>query len=420
MLRQTLYNERYMMFAIGKKFAMMPLMKPRPFSAIHKIASGRFFGLIEQQVYLTYARLFGKIGGLFLLLITLILSLGLHHLITDYGASPAVLLMMMLLNIPGVLFVVIPFSGIFASTTLFHRLEQQNELIIMRSVGFNAWRIVRPIALIGSFLTLLGWINGLWILPLSSQNFNTINRSYRNQEVNITIKAEKFNHLGSGMMLYAKAITPEELYLDVLISIEKPNGSEQTLIARTGQLNGDFNSPGFILRDGTSQEFNPETHEIHSTDFSSYQLKMDEEEVRKRSYWAKSNERFLPDLLFPDLSNSTDKARYNELVAKGHDRLVTPIFFLLLPMLASLLMLHAPFDRRAYMGKVLSTILLCFGLYLLERISLNMAASNIHFLSLTYSILFGTALMIILLLRRTQPLHIDPFSRLRTLVFRKS
>ena len=393
-------------------------MHKLPSSPLGAMVPGSFFGLIAQQVYLSYAKLFSRIGGLFLLLMTLILSLSLHHLIIDYGAPATMLLFMMLLNIPGVLFVVIPFSGIFASVTLFHRLERQNELVIMRSVGLSAWHIVKPVASIGCLLTLLGWINGLWILPISSQNYNIINRSYRHQEVNIEIKAEKFNHLGSGMMLYAEDITPEGLYLNILISIQKPDGNKQTLIARTGQFNGDFNSPGFILRDGRSQEFNATSHTVQSADFSSYQLKIDEEEVREKSYWTKSSERFLPDLLFPDLSNSNDKVRYHELVAKGHDRLVTPIFFFLLPLLASLLMIHSTFDRRAYMGKVLSIIFICFCLYLCQRISLNMAASHSSFLGLTYGLLCGTALTVIALLRRTQPLSVDFFSGIWNL-FRK-
>ena len=371
-----------------------------------------------QQIYLGYVRLFSRIGGLFLLLVTLILSLGLHKLIIDYGAPASTLLLMMVLNIPGVLFVVLPFTGIFTSTTLLHRLEQQNELIIMRSVGFHTWQIVKPIASIGGVLAVLGWINGLWLLPISSQNFNIINRSYRHQEVNIDLKAERFNHLGSGMMLYAEDITPEKLYLNVLISIQRSDGSAQTLIGRTGQFSGDFNSPGFVLHDGTSQRFDPQTHTIQSTEFARYRLKMDEEEVRKRSYWTKSNERFLPDLLFPDTSNSTDIARYDELVAKGHDRIVTPIFFFLLPLLASLLMIHAPFDRRAYMGKLLSILSICFGLYILQRISLNMAANNLVFLGLTYGLLCCTSIATLLLLRRTQPLPIDFFSGVLSL-FRK-
>ena len=395
-------------------------MKKISLNSITDQLSGRFFGLIEQQIYLNYARLLGKIGGLFLLLVMLILSLGLHHLIIDYGASPKVLLLMMALTVPGVLFVVIPFSGIFASTTLFHRLEQQNELIIIRSSGFHAWRIVRPVATIGCLLALIGWVNGLWIAPISSQNYNTINRSYRHQEINIDIKAKKFNHFGSGMMVYAEAITPEKIYLNVLISIEKANGNQQTLIGRTGQFNGNFNAPGFVLRNGTSQEFDMKTHEIHSTDFLSYQLKMDEEEVLERSYWAKSSERFLPDLLFPDLNNPVDKARYDELVAKGHDRIITPIFFFLLPILASLLMIHAPFDRRVYMKNILSTVFICFGLYILQRISLNMAASNIGFLSLTYGLLCATIFAIVLLLRRTRPLHLEPIQAFKKILGRKS
>ena len=327
---------------------------------------------------------------------------------------------MMTLAIPGVLFVVIPFSGIFASTMLFHRLEQQNELIIIRSSGFHAWRIVRPVAIIGGLLALLGWVNGLWIAPISNQNYNSINRSYRNQEINIDIKAKKFNHLGSGMMIYAEAITPEKIYLNVLISIEKADGNQQTLIGRTGRFNGDFNSPGFVLRDGTSQEFDMKTHEIQSTDFLSYQLKMDEKEVRKHSYWTKSNERFLPDLLFPDLSNPTDKARYHELIAKGHDQIVTPMFFFLLPILASLLMIHAPFDRRVYLKKILSTACICFGLYILQRISLNMAANDITFLSLTYGLLCATIFAVVLLLRRTRPLHLEPIQGIKKALGRKN
>ena len=371
-----------------------------------------------QQIYLGYAHLFSWIGGLFLLLMTLVLSLGLHYLILDYGVSASTLLFMILLTIPGLLFVVIPFSAIFASITLFHRLSQNNELIVMRSVGFDTWRMIKPIALIGLVLALFGWVNALWLVPLSSQTFNKINRSFRHQEIDVTIKAEKFNHLGENIMLYARAITPDNLYQDVLVAIQEPDGSGQTLIAQTGQFNQDFNSPGFLLRHGTSQGFDAKERELQVTEFDSYQLKLAEKEIDEISYWMKSSERYLPDLLLPDITNSTDRSRYDELVTKGHDRLITPVFFFLLPMLASLFMILAPFDRRAFFGKIFSSALLCFGVYILHRISLNMAASSLGFLAITYGILLATIIAVIVLLQHKRPLPIDLIALAKTVWMR--
>lgn len=374
---------------------------------IKSVLCGDIFGLIGKQIYQGFWGFLSRIGTLFLLMLCLILSLGLHYLIIDYGVSASTLVYMVLLNTPGTLFVVIPFSAILSAILLMHRLDRQNELIIIRITGYNTWRIIQPVAMVGVMLACIGWINGLLIIPESTQTFNKLNREFRTQENEISIKPGRFNHFGDNIMLYARTATKENLYRDVIISIEKENGNNQILLARTGKFRNGLHQPSILLRHGSSQEFNAKSRSLQITEFNSYRLQVPEKEVNKISYWIKSNERYLPDLLFPDLDNPSDKARYAELVTKGHERLVTPVYFFLLPLIATLLMAHAPYERRYFFGKNISVTFYVFGIYILHRISLNMAASNLVFLVLTYGLLLLCAGALIVLLRRKTPLQMD-------------
>ena len=365
---------------------------------------GRRFGLIGQQIYIGYWEQFARIGGLFLMLVILIATLSMHVLILEYGAPARIVLSMIALALPDTFFVLIPFSGIFAALALFHRLRQDNEIIIMQSVGCSTFKIIQPLILSALILALIGWLNSLLIAPLSNQQYHSYKRNFQDQVIEVNLKQERFNHLGKKVMLYAGGIADNNTFQNLLISLDLDNGKTQTVMAKTGKFNNNFREPGFLLYEGRLHEYDSQNRQLREVTFDSYRVQFSDDEVREISYQLRSNERFLPDLLFPESTSVLGLDRYDELVAKGHDRLTTPLYFFLLPLISALMIVHTPYSRETLLIPVLVTTTLSFGLYLTHRMAVNLTAGDLAYLPLIYGNLLVSFVLLFLLIRRRQAL----------------
>ena len=349
---------------------------------------------------------FARNTGLFLLLLLLLMLLQQHDLIIKFGASGTAVAMLVLLSIPKLLMIVLPCSAIIAAARLIQRLETQQELIIMRQSGLNNAQLLRPIIAFGSLLVFIGWVNGLLMIPLATQEYNHIKRSFAQQEVQIALDIGKFNYLGDSTMFYAQEIDDQGQYHRLMIvRIDEQNNT--TIIADRGLLNNDLNNPGFLLFNGSVQKFDRVQHTLDVVSFDSYQASITPKEVDQFSYWLSSNERFLPNLLFPDLNNTIDRKRYHELISKGHDRIVSPIYFLLLPLIAALLMINTPYSRDLAVSKIASSISLCFMVIIAHMVIVSTVAVNSSLWWLCYLLLLTVVIISLLLWRRRTALNFD-------------
>jgi lipopolysaccharide export system permease protein len=104
--------------------------------------------------------------------------------------------------------------------------------------------------------------------------------------------------------------------------------------------------PRFSMVNGNRQQVDADRGSLSLLYFDSYTLELNQQSGAGAGAWREPNERYLDELLWPDLTSADDRNNRNQLVAEGHRRLSTPLLAPALALVALATVLAGPYNRR--------------------------------------------------------------------------
>ncbi len=320
-------------------------------------------------------------------------------LMVEDGGSLGAFLKVTILLIPSLVGVIIPFALLAAALYALNVLATDSELPVMGAAGASRTRIARPLIALSLLAGLMVLLINIDLQPRSYRTLKETIQFVRSDVARALIQSGVFTRVSPKVTVYAEEARPGDQYIGLLIHDEREEGRTVTYTAEKGLFRVTDAGPKLLLRQGTVQRVNPEDGEVDILRFieTAVDLASFKEPPGRRRL--EGTERYVSELLQPDMSDPYDAERAGSFIAEGHARLATPLYPVAFGMLALAAMLTAPVSRRGYTQRLMAAIaaailLRTFG-YVLQSASAGNPALNPSQYALPLAAIIGASIIIV-------------------------
>ena len=271
-------------------------------------------------------------------------SLSSLDLLVDQRQSLLVFGRIVLLTLPQLLALVLPVAVFVAALMALNRLHIEQEIVICFAAGMSRWKVIAPAIKLAVAAAMLTLVVNLWVQPWCSREMRRELFQIRTDLAASLVKPGEFTQPAPGLTLYVQQVDQGGLLTNLFIYQEQPDGSSTTYTARRGVLSKRNGSPVMLLLKGSSEGFNS-AGVLNYLAFDDYVLDLAPYVQTEDKLHYKTADRFLHELVFPNLSQPWERSNRKQMLAEAHYRLSSPLYSLAYMSLALSAVLGGSFSR---------------------------------------------------------------------------
>ena len=313
-------------------------------------------------------------------------------IMVDDGGSFVAFLRITVLIIPNLLTIITPFALFAASIFILNRLKNDSEVAAMSAAGASPLRIGRPLLVLAALGTVLTFFLNTNVMPRAYMGVKQVVREVRNDIAQSLIRSGIFTEIDDGLTVYAEEVRPGGQFLGVLIYDQRNPEDPVTYLAESGLYRNSEFGPRLHLVNGNVQRESPDTGEVDIVEFVETAVDLTPYQGSVTAPFKEGTERYVSELLNPDLTNNYDKQRKGALIAEGHSRLATPFYNILFVVIALVALLRGSLNRFGYGRRILFAVGIALLIRVLGYTFENMAAGTALFNYLQYLLPIGASI----------------------------
>jgi len=311
-------------------------------------------------------------------------SLRYIELIVKHGISLGTFLYLTLLLLPGFLAIVLP-VGLFSSVLFtYNKLWMDRELVVLRSVGVSQVSLALPALVMAVIVMLCGYALNLYFMPAAYRSFKDIEFGIRNDLSAVLLQEGKFNTLSEGLTIYIRQREPNGELLGILVHDVRAHSKPVSYVAERGAIVPSPSGPRVILFNGNRQAFERTDGRLALLYFDKYSVDLSWLSSGMQPRWRRADERFLGELLHPNLNDPDDRLNAARFLVEANQRLVSPWYAFAFALIGLAALLSGDFDRQ---GQTMRVVVAVACVMLLESTSIgnqSLAAKNLYLLPFLY------------------------------------
>lgn len=177
--------------------------------------------------------------------------LRLTRLISGIGAELADILQIVLYIQPQLLLMSIPMAILISSLLVYGRMQNDNELLIIRSCGVSFWGIITPAFYIGLGCLILTIFVSFYLAPLGSGKINKKLFEILTQKSALTIEEGIFNTAFKNIVILVKHKPSANELRDIFLLDDKNPDEQKVIVAKSGIIQAVDRGINFRLTDGS-------------------------------------------------------------------------------------------------------------------------------------------------------------------------
>ncbi|HLZ83736.1 MAG TPA: LPS export ABC transporter permease LptF [Caulobacteraceae bacterium] len=278
-------------------------------------------------------------------------SLSAIGLVLNQRQSPLVFAKVILLAMPQLIVLILPVAVLVAGLVSINRLHRDNEIVICFSSGMSRWRVISPAIRLAAAVATLSLVITLWLQPLCYRALRDTLFSVRTDLLATMIRPGQFTHPAPGVTVYAQSVDEEGTIRNLFIDRRLDSGRDTTVTAREGRLLRDGAAPMLVLRHGANQELSA-TGTLNYLAFDKYVLDLRPLMTEAPTVRYKLSDRYLHELLHPDLRQPWERANVGPMLAEAHSRVAAPLYNVAFMFLALAAVIGGPFSRLGYGARI--------------------------------------------------------------------
>ena len=309
-------------------------------------------------------------------------------LIVSGGQNALIFLKATALAMPQLINMVLPVSVFVAALVTLNRLQTDQELAVCFAGGMSRWRVISPAFRLAGVLTLASLVINLWVQPTAHRAMREVLFEVRTNLVSSLIREGEFSQPAPGLSVYDQSVDRNGEIRNLFIHRFKDDGGATTYTADTGRLVMKDGAPILRLFRGSTQELSPEGVLNYLT-FDDYPFELNTFLRTEERVHFKPSDRYLHELLFPDLTQDWETRNEKKLYAEGNARLSTPLYILTFMALAVWAILGGAFSRLGYGRRIALAGGVAAVTRILGFIAVSAAESNVWINLLQYLIPLG-------------------------------
>ena len=286
-------------------------------------------------------------------------------LIVNQRQSAMVFLKVTVLYMPQLINMVLPIATFVAALVAFNRLHTEQEIVVCFAGGMSRWRVISPAMRLAATIAFLALIMNLWIQPLSYRALRVELFDIKTDLAATLVREGEFTEPAPGLTVYAQDVDAKGEMHNLFIHQRKDRGGAVTYMANRGHIVKRNGQTVLLLQDGSYQEFT-DRGVLNYLTFREYPYELSsletQDQILPLNY--KPSDRYLHELLFPDLQQGWEQKNRKALMAEGHARIATPLYNIAFMALALWAIIGGGFSRLGYGRRMV----VAFGVMTLTRV----------------------------------------------------
>ena len=278
-------------------------------------------------------------------------SLSQLDLLFERGQSATTFMGISVLAVPQIMSVIVP-VGLFAATvSVYSRMHQDNELIIAYASGWTKWRVAAPAFRLAALAMAAALAINLFVQPVALREMRERLFSIRADFVSMMVREGEFRSSSEGLMIYAQKVDRSGIMTGMMINDSKSGTVPVVFVAQTGVISKPDTGPVIVLRNGSIQRKLPDGS-LDIVGFSTYVFELKGFADTKLELFYKPSDRFLSELLAPDMTHYWDQAHVGDLYTEANRRLASPLLSIAAVALALMAVLGGSYSRLGYTKRI--------------------------------------------------------------------
>lgn len=302
-------------------------------------------------------------------------ALRLVEAVIDRGSSLGTFVHLAILTLPQLIALTLPVACFIGVQFTYGKLVADSELVVMRACGASQAELARPALILGAFAVLAMFSITLYLGPVAKNGFKTLQFQIRNQFSGDLLQEGSFTAVSHSLTVYVKSHDAVDQLHGIVIQDERDPKRPVTLTAENGVLVQTDDGPRVVMFNGSRETWDEEKHQLYVLTFDRWSIDVAQYGDAHSSHYLQPDERFLPDLFFPNAGDSRDPAYRQRLWVEGHTRLTQPLYCIAFVFVALASLLSGELNRRGQSSRIAVAWLV---VALLEAFSVAVAAMAAH------------------------------------------
>lgn len=274
-------------------------------------------------------------------------SLGTLDIMVEQRQSAMVFAKITFLALPQLLNMILPIAIFVASLVALNRLHTEQEIVVCFAGGMSRWRVIAPAIKLASLAMLVTLVVNLWVQPYCYRTMRDELFAVRTDLAASLVRAGEFSQPSSDLTVYAQSIDQQGIMRNMFLNQEKAEGGSTTFFARQGKIAKRNGEPILIMRQGSNQELSREGV-LNFLKFDEYIFNLAPFMNTYELVHYKISDRYMHELMFPDLQQEWEQRNQVKMIAELHSRLSSPLYNLAFMAMALNAVIGGAFSRLGY------------------------------------------------------------------------
>ncbi len=354
--------------------------------------------------YLFVNTLFATFVGASVLIFAIWLTQSLRFI--DYvmtrGLSIPMFLKLASFLIPSLVSTILPIAFFIAVLFLLSKYYTDNELIVMKSLGFSHFRILSPFLSVGLVVVTVLFAMNFQVYPLAAKHFRELRDDIRTNISSRWIQPGVFQDV-IGVTFYTKQKTRAGEMRGIFVHDARDPANASTITAELGRIIETDNGLRLILLKGTRQSIDKKNRKPNIITFEQYSLDVENPHII-RSKAKRPNELSLAELFSVTSDKNEDEALKNRSYIEAHERILMPLIVFPLCLFAGLAFLLGDYNRRGKTKRVALAVIFALITEVTLFSLINMFEKYLILIPLTYGLIaVVTVALFAIALRNPKP-----------------
>lgn len=207
--------------------------------------------------------------------------------------------------------------------------------------------MIAPAIKLASLAMLVTLVVNLWVQPYCYRTMRDELFAVRTDLAASLVRAGEFSQPSSDLTVYAQSIDQQGIMRNMFLNQEKAEGGSTTFFAQQGKIAKRNGEPILIMRQGSNQELSSEGV-LNFLKFDEYIFNLAPFMNTYELVHYKISDRYMHELMFPDLQQEWEQRNRVKMIAEFHSRLSSPLYNLAFMAMALNAVIGGAFSRLGY------------------------------------------------------------------------
>ncbi len=291
------------------------------------------------------------------------------YIVVNHRQSLGVFAKVLLLGLPGTAVTVLPVALFVAALVSLNRLHTEHEIVVCFAGGMSRWRVAAPALRLAAGAALIALIVNLFVAPWAARGMRAELFRVRTDLVASLIREGRFAEPSPGLTVYAQDADGSGGLRNVFIHQQGEGRTASTFSAKRGVITRQATRDGgerpvLVLRDGSNEQFS-DRDVLNHLAFAEYVFDLSPYLKTEEALVFKISDRYLHELLFPDLRGDWETRNRKKMLAEAHARLSAPLYNLTFMLVALFAVFGGPFSRIGYARRIAGACFLALAIRVL-------------------------------------------------------